>query len=532
MKDSATQLLKAKLQEAMRCLEAYSKEMLKKRGVSRLQKTVSLFKSLVFDKKREHIEILQAIELISRQRLFIQKLKDGTPEEKKLANSLTKIIEAYNDTQQSQEKNKTHHENKVSKFFQKFESFSFSEFPKIDLPQEKSITFNSPGILLSRLNKPSSSIQLSKQTTELFQMKALALLERYGIATNPEARGLVKNSPIIATIESGTSKCILTQQLLLFPGQTVVVMGSSELDSKTQSIHRLFPETFYISLESTQTGFPDPSQRSGWALANQLIPDSPQRPDLLDSLSEFFERKKALTVDLLPHGKLFDKAKHFLRIKKALFDANSRELIELHRELALTLVQVSQFLSKENIDCEIVNSFFDYLQKCSQPMDELISAHQKVRGVLISKPHKVLLETIITESVESSYDVARAVLEKALEGNYLDLFNSEEPDSKYIAILGSILGKATNQIILQYLSEDLLFLPPILNAFEQKIQALAYRQAEDFINELHAEDFDADEMYQKVKGDIESDIALLKMNAFLVIPEKLAAYYQMRHESL
>lgn len=557
MKDSSTQILSAKLQDAMCRLEAYSKKACEKQSASPLRKTISLFKSLIFDKKREQIEILQAIDIISRERLFIQKLKEGTQAERNLADALTKTIETYNNSHDCYQENQ---HNQLPSFFLKFEHPPSCHLPKIDLPQEKSLKFHYPGIscqINSNLEKSirlkhkaapfiksSSTIQLSKQIAELFQMKALALLERYGIATNFEARNLVKNSPIITTIESETSTCTLTQQLLLFPGQTIVVMGSSELNLKTQTIHRLFPETFYISLESAQTGFPHPSQRSGWALANQLLPESPQRPDLLCILSQFFERKKSVTMALLPHSRLLDKAKHLLKLKKCLFETHKNELIELHREFALTLLQTAPSSQKRSDSLTSIIQFYDSLYHLSNPFDLLSDAHLKMRDLFICRPHKALLEAI-TETSQPfqqkhqgmSYEIAKNILQNAFNLEAVSTPSYCSITWNYIACLGCLLGTSTNQIILQYLSEDLLYAPPILNSFEQKIQSAAYKQAEDFINELHMElspdkQTNLQWMYQKLKTNILNDIAILNAEEHPPISVELAHYFLSRHQSL
>ncbi|MBA3816731.1 MAG: hypothetical protein H0X29_09500 [Parachlamydiaceae bacterium] len=394
-------------------------------------------------------------------------------------------------------------------------------------------------------------------------MKVLTLLERYGIATNPEARNIVKNSPIITVLESETSKCTLTQKLFLFPEQSIVVMGSSELDLKTQTIQKLFPETFYISLESTQTGFPHPSQRAGWALANQLLPESPQRPDLLDSLSHFFERKKLTMTGLLPHGKLLAKAKNLLRIKKHLFEINKNELIELHRNYFLTLLEIAPSpLNRGEIRSSIIE-FYDMLHRHSTPFDVLVDAHQQMRDLFITRPHNALLEAIIAEPSQAfqkkyqgmKYEIANDFLQKALDSSHREIISCDklylaraqiehlvpargiEIQWKYIDSLGTLLGTSTNRIILQYFSEDLLYVPPTLNVFEQKIQSAAYRQVKEFMEELHAElSVNKDENYQliysQIKAGLLNEIDILNSNDQLPVSTELASYFQLRHQSL
>lgn len=559
------------LENAIRKLEEFSREQTEMLScsVSPLQKTIALFRSLIHEKKRpkeafkiDQQEVLQAVETVNRERLFIQKLKSGTPTERKLADSLTKAIEAYNTSRDFHCLNPKSPNKSLGKFFLKKECpASFVDLPKIDLPQQATVEFHYPerpasdGLKHNSLKSESlSSIHLSKQSSELFQMKALALLERYGIASNSEARTLVKSSPILTSPESDASKCTLAQTLTLFPGQTIVVMGSSELNPKTQSINKLFPETFSISLESTQTGFPHPSQRTGWALANQLLPESPQRLDLLGNLSQLFHRKKRVIADLLPQGVLIGKAKKLLKLKKHVFERNKCELIALHKQLALALLQAVPYCS--NISVEPVSFFFDELLNHSSSFDLLADANQCIRDRFIAMPHQCLMDAVMNEhpcqkpSAHSNMSIesAKAILINAIDHakNEVALSRVKAANSPYemrkldyVGCLGPILGSAATQIILQYLSEDLLFAPPHLNLFERKIQTMAYQHVTDFLDELDISlspnKIDAeDQILASLKEKIANDILLVNQNeeADLSLTDAIATYFHKRYTHL
>lgn len=555
--------LTSALKDAIGKLEEFSRGDSHKHVSTPLQKAISLFRSLIIDKKWRHQnaadqgEVLKAIEVVNRERLFIQKLRTGTFAEKNLADSFTKGIDAYNNSRDQHIQDKAQRNGRLSEFF-----FSrphrkiHKELPKIDLPQESSVEYHYPERTASSINDGKvfafktnpSSVKLSKQSIELFQMKALALLERYGIASNPEARHIVKNAPIHANVENNTRHCTLAQTLTLFPGQTVVVIGTSELDPKMQTISRLFPETFSISLESRQTGFPHPSQRAGWTLANQLLPESPQRLDLLGHLGSFFRRKKKATADLLPHGNLIGKAKKLLKLKKQAFEDNKKELIALHKELADALVYASPACSAKSHAQGIAPDFFYALQNHAQPFDYLAETYQTIRDTFIAKPCQIFLDNCLKslsspgmapdqscEALDQLFENAQCVCRNDLLVRLRTAEKTwEQNQLEYIDAMGLIIANAVKQIILQYFSEDLLFKPPVLNLFERKIQTAAYRHVEDFLAELNM-DLTLDgissknEIYLVMKREMNWDIELLQNGSSLIISDQLADYFEKRY---
>lgn len=557
------------LENAIQKLKEYSRQQAEERRISPLQKTITLFRSLILDIKLpqknsivDRNEILQAIETVNRERLRIQKLKSGNPAERKLADSLTKAIETYNTCHENHIRKIPNQNKSLSNFFSNntYPRRAF-ELPKIDLPQQFTVEYHYPDKTVSEKHKHKisnlksqipSSIHLSKQSSEMFQMKALALLERYGIASNSEARSSVKSSPILTAIDLNDSKCILAQTLSLFPGQTIVVMGSSELNLKTQSICKLFPETFSISLESTQTGFPHPSQRTGWALSNQLLPEYPQRIDLLQNLASVFQRKKQAMIDLLPSGNLISKAKKLLKLKKQAFGMHKIELLELHKKLALIILQTAPRADQNDEAVAIVSLYFDELARHHSPFEAFSEANQSIRDTFIAKPHQLLLDAALKGNFSDlgvdcssvAYNAANQLLGNGFEDalhEYKILYQKasteyEKRKLDYICCLGKVLGMAARQIILQYMSEDLFFEPPELTPFQKKIQAAAYMHVEEFLKELDFE-FDADQtnnqnhIYLGLKAKILSDIDQFIGKNSLALPNELAAYYAQRHRS-
>jgi len=539
----------SQLQDAIRKLEAFAQQEAKEQSRSPVSKTIGLMlKLLQFDSskkgKNEHNpdekEVREAVELINRRRLLIQQLETGSPAERKLADSFTSAIGVYNQIRSGSGK-----------------------LPKIGLPQQHTVEYHfpesSPKPVLKRTisavqqKAPTSSVTLSKQSADLFYMKTISLLERYGIATNPEARTIVRQSPIITAVDGDQDRCTLTQTLTLFPGQTVVIIGTSVLDPKTHTIHKLFPETFSLSLESTQTGYPYPSQRTGWALASQILHDYPQRTDLLGKIADLLQRKKDAANELLQQGPLLDKAKRLFKFKSQVFSAHQSEFLSLHKQLAHAIITAApqHFITPHTHIA--VNTYFDAMHNQQNPFHWLVDTNQTLSNLFITKPHQTLLNAILkgkTNDIGSNdpairFLAAKATLDQALQDTIVDLEiqlkNAQNANERikldYILHMGVLLGTSSKSVILQYLSEDLMFAPPPLSRFEQKIQSAAYRHVQDFLEELILPlngtiEQIQQEVYRLLKAEIKWDIALFQQDGLLPISTELAQYFETRYQSL
>lgn len=554
------------LSEAIRKLEDYSLQQIKSNEQSSVSKTIGLVRSILvnpFDtrfKKHQHQrlppnknEVLIAIEFINRNRLFIEKLKKGTPAEQELAEKYTKTINSYNESCDKRIQGCTSR-GRLTNFFSK-DKLKEQTLPRIAMVKKVTVQHHYPENSASKaLHKLYSNTEIampiSKQSAELFHMKAIIILEGYGISSN-EARAFVKNSPIYTTIEKNDSICTLTQTLSLFPGQTIIVKGNTTLDPKTQSISHFLPESFTLIEELTQTGFPHATQRVGWTVASQLIPDAPQRIDLLGTTAKLFQRRNQAVAGLSQkQGDLLKHAKALLSLKKKAFEEHAIELIQMHENLAMTILQASFADPKAY---HAVGRFYQFLRNHPHPFDMLAETSQTIRECFMVKPHQTLLDAIIKGKTtdlgstvpESRYEAAKTILDQAVDSaceefhpTHHEVENLEERiKSDYIGYMGNILGKASKPIFLQYLSEDLVFEPPFLTPFESKVQAAAYLHLEDFLDELSVplegdEVKNSEMVYQLLKKQIASDIDLFKDESVPATSNELADYFQKRYLSL
>lgn len=550
-----------KLLEAVRKLQAFVEWKEKSNNRSTFSKALSYLRALLplgrseTTESKSHryripgqAEVREAIDIISRSRFVLANLKHKDP---LLAASLAKTIAHYNAGCDEKITNYV----KSQPFSHFLRKQTPSALPKISQPLNVTVykhyseKGDSPQSNTDETSRTVSaaSVLLNKQSTELFHMKVLALLEKYGIAPNHEARMLIKESPIHIESESDPSRCTLVQTLSLFPGQTVVIKGSTILDTTTQAVRKLFPETFSLTLESTQTGFPHPIQRSGWSLGTQLLPDFPQRVDLLPNVGPMFQKRPLAVAGLQPQGDLLRKAKGLIAAKKQAFNKHAKELLSLHRQLALTIVSggsQSEHLAARKADVE---AFIDFLLASNKPYDELAEAYQMMREYFIAKTHKKLVEGIVkgkTTPLASNDESERLKALEALfdvsmsdsRGELQTLCNSIENHADRLAFrfalsLGDALSGAIKGIILQYLSEDLIYPPPRLTPFYAAVQESVYSHLGDFNNELLNEGVPAT-MFEKLRDTLSADIDLLACKSTTGVAKELAAYFDQRHESL
>ncbi len=544
-----------KLQDAVRKLEAFARQVSEAPAVSPLSKTIGLMRGLLrpHAEQQKQNELLTAVEVVNRERLYIQKLQTGDVAEQKLAATLMMVIESYNrHIQESPQEG-----NAFAKFFS-HKLVTTPELPKIQLPQQLTVTLQYPHNAASESTrcainalKP-MALALSKQSTELFHMKVLALLERYGLASNPEARLHVKQSPIYTRIAADDSNtCTLSQTLTLFPGQTIVVMGTSALDPKTKTISRLFPETFSVSLESTQTGFPHASQRTGWALASQLLPDFPQRMDLLDQSAAMFMRKKHARQALLPHGEYFGQAKRLIKLKKQVFMEHQAEFLAEHLGFIKALLQATPVGMSMRAEA-VVERFYASVQDSTHAFDALTETHQSMRDLFIVAPYQRVLEAVLkgkstdlgSHDAGTRFCAIAAIMRQEFDAVYANVLLQRQEEQHacdqlkwdYLLCVGSVLGLAAQPIILQYLSEDLIYEPPQLTTFEKQLQAMAYQQVVDFLDELvlpmNEESIHLDQVYALLKKQMAHDLSFFTADVDLNVPQELATYFQMRFKSL
>lgn len=466
-------------------------------------------------------ELMQAVEEVNRRRLDIHRLQaSGSPREKLLAESFTRIIDQFNAKKAMSKLGHT--------------------LPTIQLWQPEHVSLHSEkatGV---------ASLLLLQKPKELFKMKAVTELNKQGIPHH-EAICYLKHADIDILELETTSTCVLQQTFSPFPGQTVIIKGKSLLDPATKAVGLPLPETFSVCFQSKQTGFPHPSQHNGWALVAQLLPGFPQRPDLFKDAARTFDCQKVLIQALAPHGALIPKAKARIKQKKQAFALHFVPLISLHRQLVEAILQAAPSRYIPEGAKESIEAFFrDVID--SNSYEKLVQASVDLCSHFVVRPHAVMLEAILKENeikptsgngskryrlVEQCYvQAVQAAGNRVLHYCKTAASQPEKNRWRYLYCMGHLLGNAAKEIILQYLSEDLLFPPPRLNSFQGQLLTAAQGQVHAFHDGLMkgAMELGTDEVYEELRSSLLAEIAYFT-HPQEQLSRELSHYYQKRYET-
>lgn len=496
-------------------LEAFAQLAIKKQGRSALTKTVGLMRKLLkralrWKSDSSKTELMCAIETINKHRIDIRSFNVL------VASSIRNAIDSYNQSL-------NHAKNGGDSL-----RLPHINIPRISLPMVRHFPGSqvvhqatSPMISYAAIN----TTPLPEQTADLFRMKVLSLLNRYEIATNPQARYAVIKSPITTT--ANDRFCLLTQTVKVFPWETVTVQGASELDPFTQTISRLFPETFSVSLVSEQTAYPHPTQRAGWVLSEYLIPELPQRLDLLPAHASLFSGRKELLEQLLAGKEVNQVAKKLFRIKQRVFQSYIQEFAFLHEKLAQAVFCAGGASSFET------KSFFACAQQEANSFDFIGDTYQQIREIWMKQPYqKVVEEQQKPELIEASFKASHEEIEADL---IRDIEEAESEKQRiqleWILNYGSLVGKASVPIMLQHLSEDFDFEPPKLTHFQTQLQTVACRHLADYMTELNQPEFDDTKMYQAMKRQLTVDCETFQRKEKSRVAADLEGYFALRYRT-
>lgn len=518
--------------------------------------------------------VLQSSDVVRSYSPLIQVLEDGNPEDKKCAAHARAVIERFNKIiEQLKQPPPTWGQRFTKILYEQCGWFIGKTLTKIDIPPRTTIHIHYPENINSKVSSKKISPQLRsletvaaskkitsllhtvmpsspipKQTAELFNMKVIALLEKYCISSHVEIRHTVKNSPIQMTMDS--YKCTLSQSLILFPGQVIEVKGTFQRDQKSLAFSIFIPESLEFSLRSTQTGFPHPSQHAGWSLADCLIPLCPHYLEQLTHFAPLYQRKLAAAQKLLPNGTLLKKAEKLLQLKKLAFLKNQNRFIDLHKNLSLAIAEASEGEHLEDRDKQTILSFFSELNHHPSPWNYLIAIHQILIDHFINRPNHALQDEWLSGKNKRLQDPdqsisfleAQRILQDEMDKARKELHHQaqfahsafEKVTLDYIRYTGTRWSSSCKLILLQHRSEDIGFLPPRLRLIDQKIQAAAYKQMIEFLDELERDD-DLEEMTEYLEKKLVTDISLFQSSSVEELPEasfqiiqELSVYYSQR----
>jgi hypothetical protein len=450
-------------------------------------------------------EIIKAVQVVKANYLVLDRLKEGSPAERKLAEAAVSAIQRFNQVIENANRAPDTMGSRFTRFL--FEKAGLSVDPDlvqhtIDLPLSTYIRMHAPRpdtvshsfrpvtsseTLVVSQKKVSALVsplvpgfQPTARERDVFRLKAIMLMQEDGDFARSNWNDIIKmvgRAPIQSASEvppgdnASAYHGVVTfrQTLQPFPGEFVVLEGSFQRNAHSPVTSVPIPPSFRLSSKSVQTGFPHPSQYNGWALCDTLLPTH----GLM--LEDLHRRKRQLAQQLLPDGKLNLKGKECLRLKKVAFEQYIDRFLSLHQQLAETILSAVQ----KKYSKALVQNFFTYLYQQEDPYDMLSLTYQVINENFILQPFTMgegqadLEQTFLKQVKRAQRQAERPKHPGMLPGVVLG----------YTALMGPLFGEIAWGIIQQHLVAQ----PRPLTDVEKRFQNALYRQLSAFLEELEGE---------------------------------------------
>lgn len=450
--------------------------------------------------------ILQDRDIIQSHTFLIEKLREGDCNEKKFACYAFEAIQKYNavvsqknvapnDIYQCLLEDKEIKENQIqlpSINFVKFDSHPH-DYPPYKILEKLVETFRS-GALLTNCKTIESSFKNSAQLMkDTFRMKAIRLIQEHlpHQFSDAETRYLVHQAPIYSQEEALDDTVHTHQKIDTGPGSFILLTGffKKQMNASKFIIPSL---TLSLSAQYSHSGFPYPSQYTGWSLPDSIVEASPLRIDQLPLFHLINQRKKQLLHQLLFESKMKVKAKHQVKVIHEALHHQSNIFLTLHHELQKKFLILNP--SKET-SIDFLDYFYSVIKTFSFPFNHLIQLQQQFNYLFIKQPLHALVEKwfqnhspLRLSSSEEKFEAITFFLDQ--EVNLVKTQLSDFSfDSSYLFCQEALLGQPLRTIGLLYLSEKMEFIPPLLSDFEKKLQNCAFQQLIYFLNQMEGEFF-------------------------------------------
>lgn len=538
------------------------------------------------ERKKEKVksDVLRAIEVVKSNYLLIQKLKKGTPEQQKLANTAMDAVQRYNRTIAQARHLPPTWSTRVSRYIYERCGLGLDpifEVHPIDMPQPAAVhvkySANRQPIkisqklesvpasqkiaeLMQRQQDTSFEELISKNEADAFRAKAVSLLRNHGIrfTSTPDEFASICKTPIQASLENPLSqdpakksRLLLRQIISSFPGEVIEFKGEFQRVQGTKNQSVPVSDSFEISSKAHQTGFPHPLQHHGWALSDLLIPPCPQRFDLLDDFNLIYHEKQRVAEALLPEGELNGKAKELLKAKKQVFEDHRNQLLDMHKTLALAILKAAPVDAYEGNANEVIAAFFDYLPSVPKFYDYLSEVHELMIASYIIRPFERLKEewlelknvNFFQEDLKLRQKTAFDLMDDEMLRSEKDLREqkkhfttlSTKAAFDYILFMGRLLARPIKFMIAQHMSETIGFTPPMFGEFELKAQASLFYQLKSFHEEFKGETITLEMMQER----LQTDIKIFQAESFesldedlTLLVEELEVYFNSRYYTL
>jgi len=505
--------------------------------------------------------ILRARDIIQSHSALIEKFKEGDEGQRQLAASALVAIERYNavvacDSSLSTpaDYNYERHQLLLDQEIKgqqielpvtviKYDSHPNKQEENLH-PAHKTLQELSRFLHVGAVKKRHSSLATHKNTMQFmidtFHMKAIRMIETHLQKSVAEIVPLVKQTMPEVDEESHTDLITMKQLIKGDAGSMILVTGCFNRGaSQSKFMTMPIPDSFRLSFQLTHTGFPYPSQHTGWALVDQWIEAAPLRPDQTPLFHQLNQRRKRLAQRLLFDHDFIQQIRCRFRIKREVFDQNRHIFIPLH-------LQMHQALQKGALSDEstpLLEAFYQEIMQAPSAFDCLAQVQQQILEVFINQPMRALEEewlgaetTLLRNGTpQEKFQTASLRLEhyrQQAQGQF-DLLHFRQA---HIVQQGLLLGQAFQSVGLQYQSERMGFSPPLLSGFERKLQTCAFQQLMTFLDECEQR-IDLQESAQ-IKSDLliawSKDLELMEAsheddhNPSLAIVNELEYYFNSR----
>lgn len=478
--------------------------------------------------------VSQAIDTIKKHHLVIAQLQQGNSQEQQFAESALSAIKQYNAALATSKKRSQSFSYQILRFLSKVLRGESSPPPKVHqiaLPPQPLLTPELPS------ESPSSAAPLLTQEADALRMKTNILLKTHGIGLGSvsDAVSKVRTSPIHATMDAGSSTSTLCLTLNMLPGISIRVKGSFKRDQGSRPI----ADSFQLQFQSAHTGFPHPSQYTGWGLSDPMLPTYPHHLERLPLFEELYARKQRICNALMPGGSLLEKAQHLQSMKREAFEKHRELFLEQHRALLLA------FLVRKKV--KEVDEFMAHLGKDGCCLEEISLLWERANHYFMVRPHARLQRAWLDQDPalflnrERGSEAARQLMEqevasseKEIRAYFEDPLQSELSLSSgaLVLLLGARLREAGISIALQYWSETFECPALQLSEFELKLQLCSLIQIQAFFDELEDPSPSPSKIIDGFVAQMKADITILKSprlrnieHPTCAVVEELRKYY-------
>lgn len=377
---------------------------------------------------------------------------------------------------------------------------------------------------------------------DTFQIKAIRLIETHLKKSFAEIVPLVKKSTPEILEGNHVDQISMHQLIEVGAGSFILVTGCFHRNAAHSPIISMplpIADSFRLCFQLTHTGFPYPSQHTGWALVDEWIEASPLRLDQTPLFQKINQRRKNLVERLLTDHCFIQKMEQHFKIKREVFDLNRHIFIPLHCQMTQAL---QRGISSDEAHL-ILDPFYQEVLDAPSAFDALVQIQQQIVEGFIKQPIRELeeewleAESTLLRTGSSQEKLQTAILrfEQSRQQKIVQ-FDSTHIFHAYLVQQGCLLSQAFQSVGLQYLSEKMGFKPPLLNDFERKLQACAFQQLMTFLDECehHIDMNDPEQIKRDLLYAWSKDLQLLEANSeegfessFAIVNE-LECYFNSR----